>query len=160
MSLLRGSRCWHWFRVHPNDDRQHYYTVLVFDERYQMHLFHQKQIGLIQAQEASALSSDAVTRLGEFEALTSSWRVEASDSTRQAHSDLNLGQILFYQKRLGAGIVSHEMTHAALFWLERIGRLADLATDADVQEQCCQVQGNLTRQFWVKWLRIERRARV
>jgi hypothetical protein len=160
LSLLRGARCWHRFRIYPNDDRQHYYTVFVFDERYQMHVFHQKQIDVIQAQEPSVSALAETNLFGDFEAITSAWRVEAVDVSRQPASDLNLGQILFYKKRLGAGIVSHEMTHAAFFWMERRGMLAALATDADVQEQCCLVQGNLTQQFWVKWLRIEKRSQV
>lgn len=72
-------------------------------------------------------------------------------STWQRLSDT--GWIVFHMGHLGAGIVSHEMTHAALrylqLWRPQLHRRLQTSRKAD--EVLAWVQGWLVAQFWWKF---------
>jgi hypothetical protein len=52
---------------------------------------------------------------------------------------------------MGAGVVAHEMTHAAHFWLERLGLSVHDLEDEALEERFCEVVGQLCRTFWTKY---------
>ena len=72
-----------------------------------------------------------------FRAIMHGWRVWKNGKLTG-----ELGQILFDLSYFGAGIVSHEMTHAALNWAHQ--------TRTKNEEKICWVQGELVRKFWKK----------
>lgn len=59
------------------------------------------------------------------------------------------GVILFHRGRIGAGIVSHEMTHAALYHVAYRRKLDPLKSK-HADEVLAYTQGWLTTQFW-RW---------
>ena len=65
----------------------------------------------------------------------------------------DMGWIVFHVGHVGAGIVSHEMTHAALyylqFWRPQLHRRLQTSRQAD--EVLAWVQGWLVAQFWRKF---------
>ena len=65
----------------------------------------------------------------------------------------DMGWIVFHRGHIGAGIVSHEMTHAALyylqFWRPQLHRRLQTSRKAD--EVLAWVQGWLVAQFWRKF---------
>ena len=69
------------------------------------------------------------------------------------------GVILFWHDRMTADVVSHEMTHAALDYLEELDGAdwACLKDDDRLEERMCYVQGWLTGEFWEKWGQWRRR---
>ena len=65
----------------------------------------------------------------------------------------DLGWIVLYRGHLGAGIVSHELTHAALYYLQfwRPQLFHRLQTSRKADETLAWVQGFLTAKFWEKF---------
>lgn len=64
------------------------------------------------------------------------------------------GEILFHSGRLGAGIVSHEMVHAASFYLVWDRGLDPHPDFGAAHEKLCLVQGWLVTQFWRHFYRL------
>lgn len=58
------------------------------------------------------------------------------------------GQILFCTEYTRSGIVSHEMTHAAIAWMRRKRRDPGLPRN---EERLCAIVGRLTAKFWFKY---------
>ena len=67
------------------------------------------------------------------------------------------GWIVFHRHRLGAGIVSHELTHAAFYYLQlwRPQLFRRLQTSRAADECLAWVSGYLVNQFWVTWYKKE-----
>jgi hypothetical protein len=79
-----------------------------------------------------------------------------------------IGECHFYLHDIGGGIVSHEMTHAAVGYMHRKGMVLDFRrkpfTEADfgkksrvikgAEEDLCTVIGTLVRQFYIKCERL------
>ena len=153
------------FRVYPERDRFRYYTVFIFPSKRAMYTFFRSQ--------ANILNSDGTRRCDEecnFAALATHWTkfhiASGADRTKDVEDPRNIGQVLFHRKKVSASIVSHEMTHAALFWANREGLeprevMAGNRTNAiggdcgSAHERVCYVQGNLVRQFWLRWWKIQ-----
>lgn len=72
------------------------------------------------------------------------------------------GVILMHLGNIGAGLVSHEMTHASLYWVgrQRDGIPTHLDLDSKTDERLAWVQGWLVTQFWRWWYRLEKRGIV
>lgn len=125
------------FRVRVN--RRQFYWVLVFRDREHVFAAHD----LFMKEWRLPLCRH------NYEAITTSYsKIVAGRRTGE------LGIVLFHLGSMGAGIVSHEMTHAALMWRRR---RCKRATD----ERVCWVQGNLVMQFWRQfWKRkLDKEAR-
>lgn len=142
------------FRIKPEPHHDpRYYQVMVFRNKPTLYKFWElvcQRWGL-----------DCASR-GEpnFEAITHGFSGVhiAEDGTETP--DPCVGLILFHEDRFGAGIVAHELTHAALFWYADRRKLPLAALDTD-GEPLCLVTGELNHQFWKKWLAREtRRART
>ena len=129
------------FRVRTERSKHSaYFNVFVFADRAAMHIF-------------DAAQQRKLGREPEpyFEAQVSSWKTVSvrPDGTERVHR--LMGTIVFHADCLGAGIVSHEMTHAALRYAERIDLKVDFQDDghdAEREERLCWIQGWLVCQFW------------
>jgi hypothetical protein len=138
------------FQVKPNPAKPQYYNVLVFETKAAMHAHWQEQLrigcwGAIRKANGTVHSS--------FEAQATNSRRYALKAGRWHKSD-NIGEIIFYRDFLGAGVVSHEMTHAALYWVTSkkntdFGYRLDFKDD----ERLAEAVGQMCRQFWVKWFK-------
>lgn len=64
-----------------------------------------------------------------------------------------IGTIAFCSEHIGSGIVSHEMTHAALYYCYRARKNFDPRKPAH-DELLAWTQGWLTTQFWRKFCRL------
>lgn len=141
------------FRVYCEKGKPFYYQVYIFDtiEAMQRH-FTQTNRNVRWQRGASE------GRLG-FEAIAQSWEREKYNGRKIAVRRTNIGQILFYAGNLGAGIVSHEMTHATTFWAHRTAKmdLSKLYSSRRIDERYAWVQGYLVAQFWTKTYRAAKR---
>jgi hypothetical protein len=68
------------------------------------------------------------------------------------HSAKRIGDILFQRENIGVGIVSHEMTHAARYYLQAWRPRLGWKTPR-FDETMAWVQGELVRQFWCAFYR-------
>lgn len=128
------------FRIKPQSKLPTYYNVFIFADRAAMHLFWREQ---------SAMWGENEKNL-TFAAQASSWRTERIEKTGKTRHGNNIGQVIFCLERLGVSIVSHEMTHLALFYVR--DHLGKHIQSHKSDELIAQVQGDLTakfyRQFW------------
>jgi hypothetical protein len=73
-----------------------------------------------------------------------------------------LGVLFFHRRSLGAGLVAHEMTHAAVVWARRVGvsgrRVWHQRGDWEggANERFADAVGNLCAHFWVAFYRARR----
>jgi hypothetical protein len=114
------------FRVYTEGRASKYYTVFVFADKRAMRIYQNAQSDIW-----------GVKRWTKFEAICTGWKIKDRKRWR------NIGCVLFHLDYIGSGVVSHEMTHAAIFWRKK--RHSD--------ERFCKVQGNLVRQFWWNYYR-------
>ena len=124
------------FRVKPHPKRKEYYNVLIFDTQADM-LAHWNSI----------VSGDT-----PFQAHVVEWAAVDLVNGCWKKSD-NIGEIIFHEGFLGAGVVAHEMTHAALYSVckRRNGGAKFHLTEKD-DERLAFACGEMCRQFWTKYL--------
>jgi hypothetical protein len=143
------------FRIYPERDRFRFYTVFVFDSKRAMYTFFRAQVDI--------LNTDDTRRCDEkcdFSAIATHWtHFSINADGTEVEDERDIGQVLFHRKRVRIGVVSHEMTHAALFWAGREGldphEIMESPGEGDhrsAHERVCYVQGELTRQFWLRWM--------
>ncbi len=121
------------FRVYPDKKRRFYFRVIVFSTIKQMHAFYREGI-----------HGWPGRRHTDFAAVTLPYEciVGSKESKRE------IGTILFHRTRVGTGVVSHEMTHAAVHFMKLKG--ADLNDDKS-DEPLAHTIGDLTRQFYTRY---------
>jgi hypothetical protein len=71
-----------------------------------------------------------------------------------------IGVICFYLGEMDAGVVSHEMTHAAIYWFEAEIGSCSLLNKPKHLEELCWVQGWLVTQFWARYWRLVDQGRL
>ena len=122
-----------------------FFNVLIFADKAAMNIYYRAQ--------QEKLGDEATC---DFDAITCSWTIQAIRPDGTEKKKPHMGVILFYRQRLGVGIVSHEMTHAAIRWGYRVGLRLDEAEDADGarEERVAWVQGYLVTQFWRAFYRL------
>ncbi len=144
------------FPVWPDRSRKkpYFYRVFVFGSRKAMEIYwkaHTEKIGMTGSEAAF-----------NFLAVTSTWTTltirisKGKDGRRRWKQDNCIGHMLFYRKRVGAGIVAHECTHAALRFAEVILKIParDLyharrgGRAPKNEERFCHAIGDLVSQFW------------
>lgn len=60
-----------------------------------------------------------------------------------------MGEICFHVAAINAGVVSHEMTHATVYWALRKGlELGKIHEPNDIDEKIAWTQGYMVSQFW------------
>lgn len=125
------------FRVYPKKGEQYYFIVRVFHNAREMRMYH-------------ATKPDELKPETRFEAVTCP-EIHYKDLETMILLPY-LGEILFHRPKTGSGVVSHEMTHAAIHWA-RVTKLdLHLETDeGDAEEIIALAIGNLTRQFFIKY---------
>lgn len=124
------------FRVYPDKKRRFYFKVIVFSTPSQMEKY-----------ERDGVRGFPGKKPKEFAALTLPYEciVGSKESKRE------IGTILFHRLRTGTGIVSHEMTHAALHYFRiKNDDKADF-TEEKAEELLAQTVGDLTRQFFMRY---------
>ena len=134
------------FRVHPGRECADYFTVRVYATQKHMETAYQVVRSAGEPEE-------------DFDAVTVPWErlIIAADGTQTTHPEQ--GVILFYEESIAADTVSHEMTHAAISYLEETDGVdwSALKSDDAMEERLCYVQGWLTGEFWRKWQAYQRR---
>lgn len=85
----------------------------------------------------------------------------AACCTTPAARERRVASVVFCRKRLGGGIVSHEMTHAAVSWGVRAGWDWSQLNGAEgvipktaPEEMLAEIVGELVRQFFVRAQRV------
>jgi hypothetical protein len=127
------------FKVYTEGRGSKYYTVYVFADKHAMLTYYHAQC-----------EKTGSVRWTKFEAICQHWKWLGRAEKRKHARDI--GCVLFHLGFIGSGVVSHEMTHAAMFWRRK--RHSD--------ERLCLVQGELVRQFWLNYYRLNlhRRTRL
>jgi len=128
------------FRVRCVGKGSPYFSVHIFPDKQAMRAW------------ASRQNPDKTARYGKSEASVHAYarsRLVSGWWQRQADT----GWIVFHMGHMGAGIVSHEMTHAALYYLQfhRPQLHRRLQTSPKADEVLAWVQGWLVAQFWRKF---------
>lgn len=134
------------FRVSP--EKGHHYRVIICRNRDQMYAVWKRQI------DQGVIPGDL--RLGKLNFLGQvTWwsRFKWMKTRAQWTKHPNCGQILLCADHIGAGLISHEMTHAATFFLAWTVGVRSLMRHA-TNERLCLVQGRLVQQFWDKWWKL------
>jgi len=90
----------------------------------------------------------------DFAAVVVPWRRITCRTTGRGVVGTSLGLILFCHEYIGSGLVSHEMSHAAIHWMtvahpRWVKIMAeDSRAAGQAQEEFCWMQGSLVNQFW------------
>lgn len=139
-----GVRTW---KIKPWFDKPHYYTVKIFNTKEEMWKY---------AQEKHIVGNCDTN----FRAITHSAKREKLVKGRW-HKDKDwLGMQLFCLEHIGSEVVSHEMTHAALYWMWRVKGKKTIPTNQgtyhkngmiSMHEKLCMVVGEMSRVFWAKY---------
>lgn len=151
------------FRVYPGRDNYFFFTCCAFATRADMY--------------KGAKILGATSKDGSYEAITlCSFKTRKDNQHsatfqrqnkwskplkgKQKELGRSLGQILFYRKKVGVGVVAHEMTHAAAHYLKMMGlkggdvkvrnRAFAYLVDSnhDYEEALALSVGWMTRQFF------------
>ncbi len=133
------------FRVYCDAaGKRRYYKVFIFRTEEQMYEHFKK------TNTQSRWKRGGIGKLN-FVAVCQGYR--RYDVKRRGRLLPDIGQILFTADRLGAGVVSHEMTHAVIYWADTHTKidLAKIASSTRTDERIALVQGNLVNQFWSKF---------
>jgi hypothetical protein len=143
-------------RLYCTKRKDRYYDVLVFKSKRDMHAY------WVERKQTIAYRKGGGPGAANFEAqVTWSKRTTLKNSRWRRHPCC--GEVLFHTKRIGAGIVSHEMTHAAAFHLAWDRGLDPHPDNKVAHEKLCIVQGNLVAQFyrlyWRNWRNRNRKSR-
>ena len=122
---------------------RNWYRVLIFPRVNQMHEFYDAQWKSGEVCSCKHQHRGKIDRgfLGQVNYI------------RPKMPDGSLGQILLCKKAIGAGIVSHEMTHAAVFYL-RNHQGMNISNPRN-DERLAYLQGDLTREFWREWWKTQ-----
>ena len=137
------------FRVKADPTRPQYYVVRVSPTKAAMYADYQR---------VKVVDDDA-SDLCDFEAIMMPWQrfMIGRDGTETEHPER--GAILFCEQSIWTETVSHEMTHAAVDYLETVEGVDwnHLKADHALEERLCRVQGYLVGEFWWKWQAYQRR---
>lgn len=128
------------FRVYPDKQRYFYFQVLVFANRSQMREF-------VFLQNHPGASRRSSSKRGDFDAITLPWERYDEGSIKILR---DIGQVVFHRMRTGTGIISHEMTHAALHYFRLKNDSADFSEHKS-EELLALTIGDMTRQFYTRY---------
>ena len=131
------------FHIRPEPRKRWFFRIFIFRDRETMHQFRREQKKF----EGERCGGEG------FAAEASHWRsLRIGRTGRVVRQGNDRGQAIFYAGRVGSGIVSHEMTHLAVFYLAanaaQRGRRFDPVRSHRDNERLAYVQGDLVHQFW------------
>lgn len=121
--------------------RRFYYEAKIFQARDEMHQY-------VEANRKRLMFHGAL----RCEAITLSFDMLKLKDKRW-HCSPKVGEILFYTDSVGAGVVSHECTHAMFHFAVRSTRGSRFKSESRLEEYHCWIQGWLVTQFWRKFWR-------
>jgi len=139
------------FRVRPTRAGTLYFDVRIYDDRRKMLRAlarNDHKLGV----RVDWSATDAVCRSFQFQRFRG----------RRWRSLPILGVLFFNRQVLGAGIVAHEMAHAAVQWARRVGLSGHRVwnrrgtTEWVENERFAFAVGNLCAQFWTEYYRRRR----
>lgn len=126
------------FRVYVGKyGKSQYFNVFIFRTRKLMTEFHREQTHVVNP------SLKKIFPRKPFLATANWWEPDPGSRC--------CGQVLFFTDFTGGGVVSHEMTHAALYWCMRNIKKFDPMKKKAHDERFAGLQGELVRQFWNRW---------
>lgn len=134
------------FRVYPETGTSLYWTVMLFSTVKEMRKHHAVYRGVVNADSADD------TRLGTAYnalALCASTRTVYYRKGKKPRYDPCLGRIYLNFDHIGAGVLSHEASHATRYYLNRQGLSLD---PPEMDERFADIVGNIvkgmTRRIW------------
>lgn len=128
------------FNVYPLMGDKRHYRVLVFDSEKQMHGYQEVSC----RQKTARIPSSRMTR--NYRGIACYRDVMAFGKRLDCR-----GEVHVHRRSLGAGVVAHEMTHAANYFLEKDRRMKPGSKRWD--EAHATSVGQMTRQFWASYFR-------
>lgn len=132
------------FRIYP-EDKSLFFRVRVFESKEKMY------------EHFDGVKENYPGQEKNFEAICLNHKIEKKYPSSGWRLTPEVGEIWFYEDCIGGGIVSHEATHATMYYLERNG-LEDysrLGAYGDMHEPMCWLQGKIVAEFWSRWYDIK-----
>lgn len=128
------------FNVYPRGGSTTHYRVLVFPSRKAMYAYREVSTPRVDKGAHGRFRYEAITKYRH----------------RTAFGIVldGCGEIHFHQQFVGVGVVAHEMTHAARYFLESVRRMKPGSRRWD--ETMARCVGDLCRQFWTCYYRVKR----
>jgi len=75
--------------------------------------------------------------------------------TKQKKFRNKLGDVLFFHKGFGSGVVAHELCHATFFWFTlHLGKKLSTLAHCKQGERFCLDLGNMVAQFWNHYYKL------
>ncbi len=136
------------FKIYCDRHRKKWYMVRIFSSVSRMYEWNKKD-GY----------KNSVTRKDRYLGLTRAYTVYNIPPKRAKKKTTRSGEIgciSFVVAHTTSGIVSHECTHAALYWFLDTHKKIEKILSPEYDEKLAWVQGNLVRQVWVHWFRAEK----
>ena len=128
------------FTVRCKDGPGPYYRVYIFED--------------VDSMRAWGNTHDIQKRKGYFKGCEAHVQAMTAMRLRKGHwrKLLYIGWVAFHKGNIGSGIVSHEMTHAALYFMGRWKRRLRMSDANRRFDECLAwTQGWLVKQFWDKY---------
>jgi len=141
------------FKVRPDGRKgRDYYQVVIHRDRKAMHAAHREE-------KRRDGEPQAAFRKPKYEALASynDYRLRRHGRALKLRAPLR-GYVRFHVGALGSGIVAHEMTHAALYWLWYDKRIKPSPARTSTDERLATTVGEMVRQFWSGFYRLKERG--
>ena len=134
------------FRVYPDGEQDNYYTAFIFKTKAAMAAFQVKTTeGVKWGSKYQDMDDSA------YEAITYNWGAFPRGN--------EAGQVLFYTGSCNSRIVSHEFTHAALYWVKAHGvKATHLYTRPGADERLARTQGDMVGEFWAEYWQKKKRT--
>ncbi len=127
------------FRIFPDKTKRYYFEVVVFPSRKKMQDYYRDGFKALRGRG----------RTKDVDAVTIPYRKAEPPKLKDKQE---IGTILLHRRQTGTGIVSHEMTHAAVHYLAvSRQRLPKHENDMKAEERLAWTVGNLTKQFFVRY---------
>jgi len=138
------------FRIYPDRAKSCYYVV---------HIFH-TEAKMYEHFRRTNIDPGHTGQL-DFRAICQGWSRYTVRDDKRLKRHPEIGQILFWAGNMGAGVVSHELTHATTYWAGRRTRLplGELYSNRVADERYAWALGHLVAQFWTKYWQRRKRAR-
>lgn len=118
-----------------NDSKKRLISFRVYPENRSLYA----QVNIWHSKNSSPLSRRHAASCWPCE----SYRVTPQNKARKQGL---FAELTFYRERLGVGVISHEMTHAAVLWARRRGLIDDVSENP-AEERFASAVGEMCRQF-------------
>lgn len=133
------------FRIYPEKKNGVWFKAFLFPDKESMYAFERIIRERVKSTASARQQTDYVGY--RFEALTTAYV--------KPEKNKQLGYLLFHQGFLGAGVVSHEITHAAFrYWDYKKRKFSSLKNGLHTkQEDFCMMVERMNMYFWAGYYR-------